>query len=193
MTSNPSIIDASRIACSDAEVVPLPPTDVYASISFVMQEQCYSNWCWAASAASVAAYYDANTPWQQCTIAIKELHRPDCCQYPCHQDSRPFNVINTLGSPLHRVRRLATVKFRQALRQEVRQELSSKRPVCARSEWQGGGSHFIVIAAYSEISDKLSVYDSLYGFSHMLFDRFCDSYWPGRGQWTHSYFTKPAN
>jgi hypothetical protein len=85
------------------------------------------------------------------------------------------------------------VKFRQATRQEVRRELEGRRPVCARTEWQGGGGHFVAIVAYSASSDKLSVCDSLHGFSQMLFDHFCDSYWPFHGHWTHSYFTKPAN
>lgn len=192
MTSTSSIIDESRIAI-DEDIVTEPATVVYDSIDFVMQAQCFSKWCWAASAASVSAYYDVNTAWQQCTLAIQVLHRPDCCDRPCHQDSAPYNVINTLGSPLHRVHCLAFVRFRKAMRHEVQQELRSKRPLCARTEWFGGSGHFVAIVAYSETSDEIAVRDSLFGDGLMPFDSFCDDYMRSGGRWTHSYFTKPAN
>lgn len=192
MTSNSSIIDDTRIAI-DGDAANVPPTDEIDSIEFEMQEQCFSKWCWAASAASVAAYYAASSPWEQCTIANQELHRPDCCERPCHEDSAPFNVLNTLGSPLHRIQHLDAVRYRRVRRDEVRQELQRSRPLCARTEWQGGGGHFVAIVAYSPTSDMISIRDPLHGPNQVPFDRFCNDYPPSGGRWTHTYFTRPAD
>lgn len=195
ITPNPkgSIIDASLVACDYEGITLAPLAAKRVAIDFAMQDQCYSNWCWAAVAASIAGYYAANTSWRQCMIANKELHRRDCCEVPCHEDGVAYNVVNTLGSPLHRVRHLASVKFRQATREEVRHELEAGQPVCVRTEWRGGGAHFVAIIAYSEDSDMLSVCDPLHGRSEILFDRFRDAYTLSRGHWTHSYYTKPQS
>src|SRR5260370_26671301 len=47
-------------------------------MSFSVQRQLQSNWCWAAVAASIADYYDPNTTETQCTIANRCLKRTDC-------------------------------------------------------------------------------------------------------------------
>ena len=48
-------------------------------LSFSMQAQAQRNWCWAAIAVSVAAFFDQRTPRTQCNVADEELRRTDCC------------------------------------------------------------------------------------------------------------------
>jgi len=50
-----------------------------ADLSFVMEPQAQDNWCWAAVAVSVAAFYSPATPWTQCALADAALQRDDCC------------------------------------------------------------------------------------------------------------------
>ncbi len=42
-------------------------------LPYERQDQEQTQWCWAAVAASVAKYYDAETSWKQCTIVNAEL------------------------------------------------------------------------------------------------------------------------
>jgi hypothetical protein len=48
-------------------------------LSFDMQMQTQSNWCWAATATSVSRFYWFLSTWTQCQVANAELERSDCC------------------------------------------------------------------------------------------------------------------
>jgi hypothetical protein len=162
-----------------------------AAIDFEMQRQCHTNWCWAAAAASVASYYDPGTTWRQCTVANAELQRSDCCAWPCNVGCVPFNVTNTLASPLNRVGHFEALRFRPSTRAEVVAQLESKRPLLARTAWMGGGAHFVAIVGYIPVEDKVAVRDPFFESSEYEFDRFCNAYSSNVGRWTHSFYTKP--
>ena len=67
-----------------------------------MEFQVQTNWCWAAVATSVDAYYRHGTgaPMPMCEVANSELGRTDCCTTGA---AGPCNVYGTLASALFRV------------------------------------------------------------------------------------------
>ena len=52
------------------------------ALDFTMQLQTEGNWCWAATATSVAHFYRASSAWTQCLVANAELEQTDCCDSP---------------------------------------------------------------------------------------------------------------
>lgn len=165
-------------------------------LSLDMQQQCHSNWCWAAVAASISAFYDKSSTFTQCLIANLELNRQDTCDYPCqHEDNQTFNQIHEPGSALNRVGCLDhEIRNQLATRAEVQQEIDAGRPVCLRTVWtKVDGAHAVAIVDYLPDSDTLALEDPLFGPTHGIsYDRFCTDYPPLGGQWTDTCYTKAA-
>ncbi|MET0966740.1 MAG: papain-like cysteine protease family protein [Nakamurella sp.] len=158
-----------------------PPT---VRLNFVMQQQTQTNWCWAATSASIAAYYDAATTWTQCRVANGELGRGDCCGVGA---SGPCNVPHTLQTALTRVGRQAQFVGGTVTREAIRGEILANRPMCARTAWSGGGAHFVAISGFV-VGDLIEIDDPISGVSDVDYDVFTTSYL-GSGTWTHSYYT----
>jgi hypothetical protein len=163
-------------------------------LDFEMQAQCHSNWCWAAVAASVSAFFDPDTPFSQCRIASLELHM-DCCTVPCGASNVPpeIDVMGTLGSALNRVDCLRAEIPGQATRAQVEHELIAGRPVCVRLVWSLGSledGHFVAIVGYDRKTDMLSVADPKYGDAEVPFEQLRTSYQIEKGQWIKTYYTK---
>src|SRR6266513_228265 len=51
-------------------------------LTFAMQAQTQSNWCWAATSTSVSLYYWSRSGWTQCRVANAELGLAGCCMDP---------------------------------------------------------------------------------------------------------------
>jgi Papain-like cysteine protease AvrRpt2 len=194
-----SVLDKTRIDLfpGDGEAVTLrvEAEPVLAPLSFHMQQSCFTNWCWAAVGVSVALYYDVNCGVKQCTLANRELQRSDCCSTPCHVDTVAFNVTNSLGSTLNRVRCLdRAVRMQVATRSEVRDELRAGRPVCARMAWAGGGAHFVTIIHFDPVTDTLVIEDPFFGrMPNVSFNQFCSHYSDQDGRWVDTYFTRSSS
>lgn len=160
-------------------------------LCFTMQHQEQTQWCWSATATSVAHYYNAASPWTQCTLVNAELGRADCCTDP---SSGNCNQPWTLSTVLTRVGHLASVSGASTSFADVRAEIDDGRPLGVRIGWSGGGGHFNVLACY--ISNTLfgqqsvQVEDPWYGTSVWDYDTFRTNY-QGSGSWTHSYKTQP--
>ena len=165
-----------------------------AMIAFAMEEQCHSNWCWAAVAASVAAYYDNGTYKKQCEIAALDLDRADCCAHACGAKDVECNVTNVFGSPLNRVRCLQRLeRFKQATPSEVLEELEAGRPICVRTVWPGGGAHFVaIVGSWLDAggASMLALDDPFWGRSEYSYDRFATHYQLLGGSWNDTYYTR---
>lgn len=161
---------------------------------FVMEPQLHINWCWAAVAASVAAYYKEGPHLSQCQIANLELESSDCCERIGGSINVDCNVPNVFASPLNRVGCFAKLaRFKQASFEEVRQELQAGRPICVRTVWLDGGAHFVaIVGCWSD--DKgtpmLAVDDPFWGRSEYSYDRFSEHYQLLGGKWNDTYYTK---
>ena len=163
-----------------------------ARIEFKMQKQCHSNWCWAAVAASIAAYYGSNV--KQCDIANVELHRDDCCNHPCDAANIVFNVTNVLASSLNRLSCFEQCsRFTRADPDRIDEELAVGQPLCARMVWRDGGGHFVVIVgSWSDVGGMrmLALEDPFWGPSECSYPGFADHYQLLGGRWIDTYYTK---
>ena len=156
-------------------------------LTFDMEAQTQSNWCWAATSKSVSQYYWHRSSWTQCSIANAELGHSDCCSSPV---PAPCNVPWFLDSALSRTRNFVSISGPCTFEQ-LRAQIDSGRPVGARIGWSGGGGHFMVIYGYTYGLgfEWIDIDDPIYGKSHMSLDDFTNRY-QGNGTWTHTYFTK---
>lgn len=160
---------------------------VVKQLSFNMQLQTQSNWCWAATANSVSHYFWRWSTWSQCRIANAELGHTDCCHTPVPSEC---NVPWYLDRALTRTHNFVSIQGPASFSQ-VRAEINAGRPVGARIGWSGGGGHFMVIYGYSLIAGNefFDIDDPIYGKSHIPVSEFASSY-QGSGSWTHTYFMK---
>lgn len=157
------------------------------ALSFTMQAQTQSNWCWAATSTSVSRYYWFLSRWTQCRVANAELTLTGCCGTPV---PTPCNVPWYLDRALTRTGNFVRITGPASVA-AVRAEIDANRPVGARIGWSGGGGHFMCIYGYTRIGslDYFDIDDPIYGKSHLPVSTFSNKY-QGSGTWTHTYFTK---
>jgi hypothetical protein len=157
-------------------------------IYFFMQPQQQSNWCWAATATSVALFYQPGSGWQQCGVANGELARTDCCgagaSGPCNVYGFLDQALTVVGHFDHWVGGIATTA-------QIENEVTFARPLGIRVAWSGGGAHFLVIKGQYSAGgiDYVSVDDPIYGRSDVNYATLQTAY-KGSGTWTHTYYTK---
>jgi len=160
---------------------------VWRRLAFTMQHQQQTNWCWAATAASVASFYDAATRWSQCRVAGTNTGFSDCCGGGA---SGHCNVASVLTTPLTIVGHLASWQSGSVAFGTVRSQIDANTPVCLRIGWSGGGGHFIAIDGYLQGSTRfVSVDDPWYGPSDVAVTTLGGTY-QGSGSWTHTYFVR---
>ncbi len=199
----PSILDPSpHVASADekdlerARAIRAQPV----RLAFERQQQCHSNWCWAAVTASISAYYDESSSFTQCAIANMELKRFDCCNSKCHDPSVEFNVMHVLGAPLNRVGCLdCCIRKGAASREQIMRELAAGRPICARIIWPDAsgradgrnGGHFVTIIGFDPTSDRLTIADPWTGMKDDVgYNQLKCSYGTLGGKWNDTYFTR---
>ena len=162
-------------------------------LPFTMQPQAQTNWCWAAVAVSVAAFFDAATRATQCSLANGELRRQDCCG---KGGGRSCNLYGYLASALNRVGRLRVWRpSRAATPNEMQAEVDGSRPLCLRIAWASGGAHFLALIGYlpdgvAPIRNLVMVADPRWGVSVLPYDVLRKAY-RQEGRWTDTYFTRP--
>jgi Papain-like cysteine protease AvrRpt2 len=160
-------------------------------LCFTMQHQQQTQWCWSATATSVAHYYNGASTWTQCSLVNAELGRTDCCTAP---SSANCNQPWTLNTVLTRVGHLASFTGGSTSFADVRNEIDNGRPLGVRIGWSGGGGHFNVLSCYTWRRlfrlQSIQVEDPWYGTSVWNYATFRTAY-QGTGSWTHSYKTQP--
>jgi hypothetical protein len=159
----------------------------YLVLPFNMQPQTQSNWCWAATAASVSKFYSIFSPWTQCKIAGAELGQT-CCNSPVPS---ACNVPWYLDKALTRTNNFVSIQGGTIPWSQVKQELQKGLVVGTRIGWNGGGGHFMTIHGVSRIrfTEYLHIDDPVYGKTVLTYNQYATNY-QGSGSWTHTYFTK---
>ncbi|MGH6894142.1 MAG: papain-like cysteine protease family protein [Dongiaceae bacterium] len=160
-------------------------------LCFAMQHQEQTQWCWSATATSVAHYYNSASAWTQCSLVNAEFGRSDCCASPASANcNKPWYLDNVLT----RVGHLAGFANGSTSFANVRAELDNGRPLGVRIGWSGGGGHFNILACYTVNPlfglQSVQVEDPWYGTSVWDYDTFRTAY-QGTGSWTHTYRTQP--
>lgn len=156
------------------------------SLDFVMEHQQQSEWCWSATATSVALYYDPISTWNQCRLVNEELDRQDCCQNGSGSSCNEPWFLDLALTRVHRLQRVTAAKKGLA---EVKSQIDAGHVLCVRIGWDGGGGHFVAIVGYDETAETLDVRDPWFGTAYAVpYSSFPESYQSG-GDWTHSYET----
>ncbi len=156
-------------------------------LSFDMELQTQSNWCWAATSKSVSKFYSVFSPWTQCKVASEELEKT-CCDSPVPS---ACNVPWYLDRALTRTNNFISYQSGTITWDRIKQELENGLVIGARIGWNGGGGHFMVIYGVSKSQgvEYLHIDDPIYGKSTLTYNQFATNY-QNSGTWTHTYFTK---
>ncbi len=161
-------------------------------LSFSMQTQSQTQWCWAAVSASVAQYFSASTTWaNQCDVANTTLGRTDCCGTGA---GGPCNIPYYLDTALTTVGHYSNVISGATNYDGAVAQIDQDRPLGVRIGWSGGGGHFVVVCGYDHDpaipTEEVEVADPYYGSSTLDYNAFKTAY-KSTGTWTHSYYTTP--
>lgn len=168
------------------------------SLVFTMQHQTQTNWCWDAASCSIAAYYNPNTQWTQCTLANTVFGRADCCNLDangvstCNWGCWPDVSSNGAGpGPLQAVGHYTKTLTSALTPVQLGAQIANSAPVVCNISWRGGGGHIVALRGRSLVSgvDHVSVGDPWYGDSDQVYNTFQTNY-QGSGTWDHSYPTK---
>ena len=187
------LLDQGRADILDALALELPrKVSVEAKsdaveLRFTMLPQEKTNWCWAATTASVSRFFDSTSTWTQSGVAAACLARSYCpqewpCNVPYYLDRALATTKNMRGSP-------AASNIEVAI---VREELQLDRPVCCHVKWNGGGGHFLAIYGVDADDEDLQVADPLFGLSTLPYETFATRY-RGIGTWDYTYYLKPED
>jgi len=167
-----------------------PPSGT--SLTFLMQQQEQTEWCWAATAVSVSIFYDTHSSWTQCKVVNAELSLSACCN---NGSSTQCNQPWYLDRALQRTSNLNSMSSGAATYKTLNTEVENSHPLGCRIGWNLGGGHFVALHGYSNkisgptTENWVDVADPFYGSSSMLYDNFRTKY-QNAGTWTHSYSTK---
>ncbi|MEK8108195.1 papain-like cysteine protease family protein [Micromonospora sp. M12] len=156
---------------------------------FVVQRQQQTNWCWAATSVSVAAFYNPATVWTQCSMVNAELGRNDACG-PAGSGVN-CNKPWTLNTPLQRAGHLNQFSAGVLTTEQLRTEMTSVAPVGVRTAWAQGGAHFVMIRGRFLLDgvEYVSISDPWDGEADVSYATFLNRY-KGSGTWTHTYKTR---
>ncbi len=156
-------------------------------LSFTMQHQQQTQWCWAAVSTSVSHFYNPASTSTQCDVVNAELGQTTCC----HDGSTSAcNQPWYLDAALTRTGNLKSWAGGSVPFSTVDHEIDALRPLGVRIGWSGGGGHFVILAGYLEgATNYIGVEDPWYGSSDVAYDTFLTSY-QGTGSWTHTYYTE---
>ena len=134
---------ATAVALITAVAVPASAATAN-QLNLTMQSQQYSNWCWAASGNTVAAFYGYNyTQNQFCDMAFGNSLNASCSnsQASLADDQNAFQQIGI--SPGNYV--TGYLYYSSIIR-----EIDAGRPVMARIQWSSGGGHMEVLYGYDQ-------------------------------------------
>ena len=152
-----------------------------------MQAQTQTQWCWAATSASVSRYYNTGSAWTQCLLANQQLNQTTCC---INGSSAQCNQPSTLNTTLGITGNLLSWQAGSVSLTVLAGEIAKRCPVATRIGWSGGGGHFMVIEGARASNSFIHIDDPIFGETNMAIGTYSTAY-QGTGSWTHTYFTQP--
>jgi hypothetical protein len=168
---------------------PRPPVVGGRSLTFPMERQKQTLWCWSATAVSVHRFMNGPRNWTQCQLASAHLGVEGCCQDgssdECNQEARLHEVLKRTGNLTYWRGTPTTVE-------RVMAEIDAGRPVACRVEWTSRRGHFVVLDGY-ERRDGVTTVTVKDPWRRASWTRPFESFktrYLNRGKWTHTYFTK---
>ncbi|GAA3101375.1 hypothetical protein JOF29_003273 [Kribbella aluminosa] len=167
-------------------LAPLAPPATAAPSSYYLnvtgQSQQKSNWCWAASGNSIAAFYGyAYSQNQFCNLAFGYSTNGTCPnnQATLGNDQTAFRAIGiSTGSYVS-----GTLAFGTLVT-----EVAAGRPVMTRIGWTSGGGHMMDIIGYDSSDSTIEYYDPWPDDQRYNYSTY--SWYQSNSQftWTHSLY-----
>jgi hypothetical protein len=157
-----------------------PPASYYLHVTGQAQQK--TNWCWAASGNSIAAFYGRSYSQNQfCNMAFGNNTNATCPnnQATLANDQRAFSTIGiSSGSYVS-----STLSFSTLVT-----EIAAGRPVMTRIGWTSGGGHMMDIIGYDSSDSTIEYYnpwpdDQRYNYSTYTWYRSNSQF-----AWTHSLY-----
>jgi Papain-like cysteine protease AvrRpt2 len=161
-----------------AEVAEPPPM---LRVELVRQTQ--NQWCWAACAQMVAAYY-GNRTVTQCSLANFLHGRTNCCQRPGSEACNRPSQYEGVGRVFNHLRIECISHLWAVNTPVVLKELRGGRPVEVGLLWFGGGGHAVIVYGLTP-QGLWAVHDPWYG-TGVATDLYLRSAY-GRGRWGYSF------
>lgn len=127
------------------------PSSYYLYIDGQAQQQ--TNWCWAATGNSVAAYYGYDYSQNQfCDMAFGRSTSTTCpnSQANLGNDQQAFSTIGI--NPGRYIS--GTISYSTLVGQ-----ISNNEPVMTRIGWTSGGGHMMVLTGYDTSNNQVQYYD----------------------------------
>jgi hypothetical protein len=173
-----------------------PGTAALASVAlpFVMQHSELAEWCWAATASSLQAFYGDPGARSQCEIASYYLGVAACPpgpDVPANPNNRPFNPATGLGGNLAAPPIAGPIPATGPAIPNLTGELAMRRPVAVVVQWATNATqHCVVVSGYDAASGDIMVCDPLFGQQYGPYDVFLTSYPPYGGHWAATLLTR---
>jgi hypothetical protein len=164
-----------------------PPTTN--PLTFTLQTQAQSNWCWAAVTASVVKYYEPTSAITQCSLANTAFGKTSCCTNPGSNDcNKPYVLETALAGVNHLSSHAAGPLSFSA----VQGQIDATNPVGFQVHWRGGGFHVGVIAGYATegSTNQIDVLDPWFGHTITDFATFPQNYQAEGTTWSWSFLIK---
>jgi len=158
------------------------------------QEQTY--WCWAAVAASVRAHFDRPTALTQCQVATRTLDRFEGSGHDCCNDPSPCNMPYFLDRALTTLGHLNAVYPDPLSWNDVQFFLNRNRPVCAFLESASSG-HYVVITDCLRTTSGVEYLfihdpgDNTLGAVQVRYESFLWNYRESGYQWIGVFLVRP--
>ena len=152
-----------------------------------VQPQLQTEWCWAAVASSIAAFYRDAQPISQCELATQYLHMP-CCIDPLPgppPQQWDGNQSYTLDVPLQVLHHLAEPLIPDVIPfEDIVADIDAGRPICCHIAWNQDAphdGHFNVIVGYDSHTQDVIIRDpyATYGESTVPYKTFQSNYHGG--------------
>jgi hypothetical protein len=170
--------------------------------NFRMETQEQTNWCWAATAVSVARKYAAAAQWSQCSLATALYAAQGRALICCGDDRSACNLPQKLSEVFGVAGHLAEALDDAIGFDDLKAEIARDRPVCVRIGWKAdpNDGHFIAVTGcrvssdgeqYVHVQDPSAQDDAADNQKDMTFDELVDGYDHGAGEWTWTYRTRP--
>ncbi|MCX6599885.1 MAG: C39 family peptidase [Acidobacteria bacterium] len=172
--------------------------DSKGEVSFSLERQKNSEWCWAAVTVSVDRLFRPAAERTQCQIVGRSL-RKACCG--AGEDS--CNISGFLHEELQKLDLLSGEPIVKPISfAAVRREVNAGRPVCVLIKWRDkhgnvtNRGHFITIRGYSVTPSGrqfLTIADPLTGETSVDYSRFAHpdlGYQDGTGKWHATFLVK---
>jgi hypothetical protein len=157
-------------------------------LTYPYQRQLLSEWCWSATAGSIAGFYRAGVALSQCAIADLVFKSPSCAG---GVPNAGRNQPQSLDVPLRRLSNLGRIVSGRLLFTALAAEIDQGRPIGLRIQWvdQPGAGHMIALSGYDGSTRMVMVEDPKFGRGMFAYDILSQRYL-GRGFWSFTYLTR---